>query len=184
MPDQLDQIPALAPEHKHMPAMRISFQDSLYQQRQSAEALAHIRLAARKPHPDTRRDRNHQFVSAATTCRKASGFTVPLTRSLMPPTSSISMLPAAGVTGADVEGEDRLPAQFTAGTDEARASRRDVAICTGTKPATTRDPLGSSVCRRLPVSPASLRQRNSKLLAMPYFRATADTGKCRVSSTA
>ena len=55
---------------------------------------------------------------------------------------------------------------------------------TGTKPATHRDPLGSSVCRRLPESPASLRQRNSKLLAMPRFLATTGTGKCCVSSTA
>ena len=96
------------------------------------------------------------------TCRKASGFTVPLTRSLMPPTSSISIEPASCAAGADVDGAGKLIAG-------------DAVICTGTKP---------SSCRRLPVSPASLRQRNSKLLAMPCFLATADTGKCCVSSTA
>ena len=148
--------------------MRIVLQHVLHQQRQSAKTFAHIRLAARKPHPDTRRNRDHRASSAAITCRKASVLTVPLTRSLVPLVSSISIEPASCATGAgtDVGSEGKLPKNFTAGA---------AAIRTGTKPST---------CPRLPVSPASLRQRNSKLLAITCRRATADTDAVIVSSKA
>ena len=55
------------------------------------------------------------------------------------------------------------------------ADADEAAIRTGTNGAI--DP-------RLADKPASLRQRNSRLLAIPNFRATAETAMCCVSSTA
>ena len=84
--------------------------------------------------------------------------TDPNRRSLWPPTSSISIAPTSGVGGAEASGD--------AGA---------AAIRTGTK---------AAIGLRLAVKPASLRHRNNKLLAIPNFRATAETDDVRVASTA
>src|ERR1700745_4102426 len=58
MPKHLDQRAAPAAEHKQVAIMRVALERLLYQQRQAVEALAHVGVAGRQPHPRSARDRN------------------------------------------------------------------------------------------------------------------------------
>ena len=85
----------------------------------------------------------------------------------MPSENSISIVPTSGVAESEASGVVDAGMLIT----DAGAA----AIRTGTN---------GAIALRLAERPASLRQRNSKLLAIPYLRATAETGNVRVASTA
>src|SRR3546814_13771410 len=51
---------------------------------QAVEALAHVGLAGRQPHPDTARDRDHRWPSARSTCASAVASTGGIKRTRMP----------------------------------------------------------------------------------------------------
>ena len=93
MPDQLDQIAALAPEHEQLPAEGIGLQLLLHQHRQPAKALPHVRVTRRQPDPDTCRDRDHRPSRTAITRFRACTSTGPLSRTRRPLASSISIKP-------------------------------------------------------------------------------------------
>ena len=60
VPEHLDQTAATAAEHEQMAAVRIALELLLDQQRQAVEALAHVGVAGRQPHPHAARDRDHR----------------------------------------------------------------------------------------------------------------------------
>src|SRR5208283_2819856 len=65
MPNQLDQVASAPPEDPQITGMRIAPERLLHHQRQGAEALAHIRVPRRQPHPRPARKRNHRKRSGA-----------------------------------------------------------------------------------------------------------------------
>src|SRR3546814_2633540 len=70
-PQYLEEIAAPAAEHEQMAREGIVPQRFLDLPGQAVEALAHVGLAGRQPHPDTARDRDHRWPSARSTCASA-----------------------------------------------------------------------------------------------------------------
>ena len=74
MPQDLDQSAAAPTEHEQMPAVRITLERLLHQQRQAIKALAHVGVPSRQPDPRAARGQDHRrrlpfastFVSADT----------------------------------------------------------------------------------------------------------------------
>src|SRR5215204_6435646 len=97
VPQHLNQRTAPAAKDEQVPAMRIALELLLGQQRQSIKALAHVRVAGRKPHPNPARDRNHRRRSLRTTAAIAAeavaASTKPVMRSRAPLANSISIIP-------------------------------------------------------------------------------------------
>src|SRR3546814_14381249 len=83
--------------------LRVPPQHLLHLQRQGREALAHIGVAGRQPHPHTRGNRNHRrrpSASAATAAVSVAWSTAPVLRLRAPPANSISIAPHTGPAGA------------------------------------------------------------------------------------
>src|ERR1700746_2396154 len=127
MPENLDQLAALAAEDVKISAMRIALECFLHQQRQRVHTTAHVGMPRRDPYLDARRNRDHHRrprVSAATTAVSVAGSTAPEIRIRAPAANSISIVPR--------------PAELVDGASPA--------ICTDAKP------VGASerICRRQP----------------------------------
>src|SRR5216684_6910871 len=85
-----------------MAIVGIALERLLYQQRQAIEALAHVGVASRQPHPRPARDRDcHRRlpVRAAITAETVAASTAPLIRSRVPVASSISISPRGVAIG-------------------------------------------------------------------------------------
>jgi hypothetical protein len=99
MPQHLDQPAAPAAEDEQVPAMRIALEGLLNQQRQPVEALAHVGVAGRKPHPRSARDRDHRrrlpAVSAPISADTVAGSAAPAIRNRVPLANSTSITPEA-----------------------------------------------------------------------------------------
>src|SRR4051794_36862935 len=66
MPENLDQVTALAAEHIEITRMRIAAELLLDLQCQAVHASPHVGLTDRQPHPHAGRDRDHRRASALT----------------------------------------------------------------------------------------------------------------------
>src|SRR5712691_719600 len=66
MPENLDQMTALAAEHIEIAGMRIALQTLLHLDRQTVHAAPHIGVSDRQPHPHTGRNRAQRRDSALT----------------------------------------------------------------------------------------------------------------------
>src|SRR5690349_19109741 len=60
MPDDLDEVAALAPEDEEIAGMGIAVHAFLDLKRQALHPAPHIGMAGREPHSDTRGDRDHR----------------------------------------------------------------------------------------------------------------------------
>src|ERR1700760_3866956 len=74
-----------------MTTQRIAAQHLLHLQRQRGEAFAHVGVARRQPHPNSRRNRNHRGSRASMIRRSTSTSTPASTMTRRPPASSISI---------------------------------------------------------------------------------------------
>src|SRR5690242_1310648 len=98
MPKGFNQIPSSAPKDKQMAAVRITPERLLHEQGQTIEALAHVRVARREPHPHTGRNRDHRrparMPSTATRVVRSTGPAI-RTRAIRtrPPAHSTSTTP-------------------------------------------------------------------------------------------
>src|SRR5437660_5595731 len=148
VPKHLDQAAAPPAEHKQLAIMSIALERLLHQQCQAVEALAHVGVAGRQPHPRSARDRNRHRrrpVRAAITAETVATSAAPLIRSRAPLASSISISPR----DATIAGLAATPGSG--------------AIVTAAKP---------GAARARPHS--SCRHRYSWLAWIPASRATAD----------
>src|SRR5271156_2054218 len=84
-----------------MARMRIALQRLLHDQRQPIEALAHVGVACRQPHPNARGDRDHRRVNVLTTRASAVASTSTPTMIRSPLESTISIRPIG--SGAAIE---------------------------------------------------------------------------------
>src|ERR1700733_3166657 len=88
VPKHLEQSAPTAAKNKKMTAMRILLQLLLNHQGQAVEALTHVRMAGRKPHPYAGRKRDHRrrspWASAATAADIVPASTEPVIRSRAP----------------------------------------------------------------------------------------------------
>src|SRR3546814_10001121 len=147
-PQYLEEIAAPAAEHEQMAREGIVPQRFLDLPGQAVEALAHVGLAGRQPHPDTARDRDHRWPSARSTCASAVASTGGIKRTRMPSGSSISI---------------RLsPAAAFAPQGSGSAA--------GASSATSNASSFGGVVKR--VTPRSRRQRYTKLRSTSCRRAT------------
>src|SRR6478735_8439592 len=88
-----------------MAGVRIALELLLHQHRQAVEALAHVGVARRKPHPRAARDCNHhrgRLPSALTSAETVEASTGPVIRIRPPVANSISIVPAVSATGSGV----------------------------------------------------------------------------------
>src|SRR3954466_15102001 len=93
MPKDFNQIPTPAANDKQMTAVRIAPERLLDEQGQAVEALAHVRVPRREPHPHAGRNRDHERVRTAMTRASAAPFTSLSTITRHPPASTISITP-------------------------------------------------------------------------------------------
>src|SRR3546814_11379809 len=84
-PQYLEEIAAPAAEHEQMAREGIVPQRFLDLPGQAVEALAHVGLAGRQPHPDTARDRDHRWHRPRSPCPSAAASNGGITRTPMPP---------------------------------------------------------------------------------------------------
>src|SRR3546814_18906577 len=89
-PQYLEEIAAPAAEHDQMAREGIVPQRFLDLPGQAVEALAHVDLAVRQPHPDTAQDRAHRCLSARTTCARPVASTRGLKRPRVPPPTTLT----------------------------------------------------------------------------------------------
>src|SRR6516162_8604455 len=146
-----------------MTAQRIAMQHLLHLQRQRGEAFAHVGVARRQPHPNSRRDRNHR--RSRTSMRRPSASTSMPASTMMrrPLVNSISIR--------------RSVEYFVALRDKSSAD--------GTGPSsetTALTKLGADLARS---AAKALRQVTSSERDRPYRRAVAATrrGSDRLSKT-
>src|ERR1700720_677853 len=104
MPQHLDQPATAATKHEQMPAVWVTLERLLHQQRQAIKPLAHVGVASRQPNPCTTWGRDHRrrllFASAFISADTVEASTDPDIRIRPPPANSISMTPAVfGSTG-------------------------------------------------------------------------------------
>src|ERR1051326_8453878 len=89
-------LPAPAAKDEQVAAVRITLQLLLHQQRKAIEALAHVGMAGRNPHPHAARDRDHRgraiFASPAIRAETIAGSAAPVIRMRVPPANSISIV--------------------------------------------------------------------------------------------
>src|SRR3546814_1444134 len=96
---------------------------------QAVEALAHVGLAGRQPHPDTARDRDHRWPRARSTCASAVASTGGIKRTRMPSGSSITirLWPAAALappgSGSEAGAPSGTPTDSSYG--ERKSTRMD-----------------------------------------------------------
>src|SRR4051794_27640017 len=88
MPKDFNQTPSSAPKDKQMAGVRITPERLLNEQRQAVEALAHVRVPRREPHPHAGRDRDHPRIRTAMTRASAAPFTSLSTITRHPPAGS------------------------------------------------------------------------------------------------
>src|SRR5207302_1820690 len=115
MPEDLDQLAALATEHVEVAAMRVALEGFLHQHGQRVHAAAHVGVAGRNPHPHARRNGDHRgrpSASAATAAFSVAASTVPVIRIRVPAANSISIVPPP----ADWTGPGIASATTIAGT--------------------------------------------------------------------
>src|SRR3954469_12571271 len=110
-------------KHKQMTAVRIALEHLLHLQRQAVKAAPHVGMAARQPHPCTRRDRDHRrrlplakLFSSADTVKRSTG---PVIRIRPPPANSISMTPAGSAVGSVGAGDATTGSGKTATAENA-----------------------------------------------------------------
>src|SRR5690606_40116828 len=99
VPNDLDQIAALAPEAEQMAAQRVMLQHLLHPQRQRREPAPHVRMARRQPHPNACRDRDHRSVSSPRRIRSSASTSTSrstMTRRPFALSTSIRLLPTTG----------------------------------------------------------------------------------------
>src|SRR3546814_9332256 len=97
MPDHLQEIAAAAAEAEQMAAQRIPPQHLLHLQGQRWEALAHIGVAGRQPHPHARGNRDHRrrpSAIAATAAVRVASSTAPVIRNRAPLANSNYTVPS------------------------------------------------------------------------------------------
>src|SRR4051812_45571231 len=162
MPKDFNQIPSSAPKDKQMAAVRITPERLLHEQGQTIEALAHVRVTRREPHPHAGRDRDHRrparMPSTATRVVRSTGPTI-RTR---PPAHSTSTTPprlSSGGRGVSTG------AGSTSGTKAGAGGA--AAGCSGSR--------------------SSRRHRNKRLGVIPCRRATAEielVARCASSTMA
>src|SRR4051812_20641958 len=149
MPKDFNQIPSSAPKDKQMAAVRITPERLLHEQGQTIEALAHVRVPRREPHPHAGRNRDHRrpatIPSTATTVARSTG---PAIRTRPPAHSTSTTPPRLSSGGRGVS----AGAGSTSGTKAGAGGGS--ADCSGSR--------------------SSRRHRNSKLGVIPYRRATAE----------
>src|SRR5712691_4622663 len=91
MPENLDQMTALAAEHIEIAGMRIALQTLLHLDRQTVHAAPHIGVSDRQPHPHTGRNRDHRRDSALTTAAaNAAGIEPGIRTRTFPASTSIA----------------------------------------------------------------------------------------------
>ena len=101
VPNDLDQIAALASEAEQVATQRVMLQHLLHPQRQRREPTPHIRIARRKPNPNTCRDRDHSSPSRPRTIRSnASTSTSRSTTTRRPFAITTSMRPEPDAEGS------------------------------------------------------------------------------------
>jgi hypothetical protein len=88
MPQNFDQVTALAAKNVKSAGVRVAPQPLLDLDRQPVHAFAHVGPADRQPHPHARRDRDHRDASTLRTAAANSAGTDPGIRT--------RTLPAAG----------------------------------------------------------------------------------------
>src|SRR5580698_11620562 len=98
-----------------MSAMRILLQLLLNHQGQAVEALTHVRMAGRQPHPHAGRKRDHRrrspWASAPTAADIVPASTEPVILTRAPFANSVSITPAgAGSAGAETGSGDTVTA--------------------------------------------------------------------------
>ena len=100
-----------------MPAVRVTLERLLHQQRQAIEALAHIGVTARQPNPGAARRWNHRcrlpFARAFIRADTVEAATDPKIRMRSPPANSISIRPGRSKDDdpvRSVNGDDGAPA--------------------------------------------------------------------------
>src|SRR5215468_2834731 len=118
VPKNLDQSAPPPAEHEQVSAVRIAPERLLHPQRQPVEALAHVGVPGRQPHPRAGRKRDHRcraiFASAAISADTVAGSAAPAIRTRAPPANSISIIAgAAAAPGTIATGEK--PAAAPAG---------------------------------------------------------------------
>src|SRR5262249_28280390 len=110
MPENLDQLAALAPEDVEIAPVRIALERFLHREGQRVHAAAHVGVAGRDPHPHARGNGDHRCRpanSAATAAFSVAASTEPVIRIRTPVASSISIAPPpAGTSGAGTIGFD------------------------------------------------------------------------------
>src|ERR1700693_3794256 len=98
MPQYLDQTATAPTEHEQMPAVRITLERLLHQQRQAIKAFAHVGVAARQPDPRAVWGRDHRrrllFASTLISADPVGAATDPEIRIRPPLANSISITPA------------------------------------------------------------------------------------------
>src|SRR5215469_5810621 len=93
MPENLDQVTALAAEYVEIAGMRVMLQSLLNLDRQAVHATPHIGVTHRQPYPHARGDRDHRRDRTSSTRSSAAESTSRSTRIRRPPPSSISISP-------------------------------------------------------------------------------------------
>src|SRR5262245_6844392 len=128
MPKHFDQPTPPAAEHKWVSAVGIALEHLLHQERQAIEALAHIGMASRQPHPRASRHRDHRrrppLASATTIVLSATGSTAPVIRIRDPFANSTSIRPAGGKPAGVGSAAIRTGAKLAAGCDRRSSCRR------------------------------------------------------------
>src|SRR3954466_8057602 len=148
MPKDFNQTPSSAPKDKQMAGVRITPERLLNEQRQAIEALAHVRVPRREPHPHAGRNRDHRRpTTMPRTATMVSRSTGPAIRTRPPAHSTSTTPPLAGGECGGSAGEG------SASGTKAGAGGRSAE--------------GSCCC-------SSRRHRNKRLGVIPCRRATAE----------
>src|SRR5271156_1875323 len=104
VPENLDQLAALAAEHVEVAAVRIALERLLNHKGQRVHTATHVGVAGRNPHPYPRSNRDHRrrpSASTATAAVSAAASTAPVIRIRAPVANSISIVPlSARIAGA------------------------------------------------------------------------------------
>lgn len=102
MPDDFDQVAALAAKDKQIAGMGVAAQALLHLQRQAIHPAPHVGAAHRQPHPHPRGNRDHRGPRALTTAAARSGGIAAgmRTRTLSPNTTAIAGIASSGGAGS------------------------------------------------------------------------------------
>src|SRR5262249_3215787 len=125
VPENLDQLAALAAEHVEVAAVWIAPQRFLHEQGERVHAATHVGMARRDPHPHPRRNRDHRrrpHASAATAAVRVAGSAAPAHRIRPPLANSTSIVPPPTTPAAAASSAIRTGAKLIGDCD--RSCRR------------------------------------------------------------